>query len=80
MHIEKVKQANNYLKRSLEIEAVNELLGINLIKNGKSLGRFNLPEKEAIQIVDMVDDEEVNKFKDPGNSHYNQKLQRQNLL
>ena len=39
-----------------------------------------LPEKEAIQIVDMVDDEEVNKFKDPGNSHYNQKLQRQNLF
>ena len=45
----------------------------------KFLGGY-LPEKEAIQIVDMVDDEEVNKFKDPGNSHYNQKLQRQNLL
>ena len=38
-----------------------------------------LPGNVTIQIVDVVGKKEVDEFKDPGNSHYNQKLQRQNL-
>ena len=39
-----------------------------------------LPYNIAIHIVDVVNKKEVDEFKDPGNSHYNQKLQRQHLM
>ena len=55
-------------------ESSNKICVVELMTKGGYL-----PGNIAIHIVDVVDKKEVGEFKDPGNSHNNQKLQRQNL-